>query len=349
MKKGNLQKRDTKSVKLIAIAKNEAPYLPEWLFHHLYFGFDQIVVYINNSTDNSWELPEALKSDKRIIFKNGDPIFKETEGPPQLEIYKEELKPAAKEGFSHAMFLDIDEFYTPLNFKTTIQQMLMQIDADVCCFEWANKVNETSLFSPPFDVNNHCIKATQVKSVVRSGINAKRMNPHNIFLRGIKYKLTDNSEFIVDDPNMFSKVSKEEQNKPLKDFFILHRITRHQTEYIAALDRGRPLPKSRVTSAFKTNRTGILGERLAVSFTLPGIELEKYEALKGDFMRKYQLEAIVDKGREFVIERYHEVIEKIRSAPLEEEHALRKILKNVSDREVLIAYEEFKQKHNLNN
>lgn len=43
-------------VKLVAIAKDEAAYLPDWIFHHLYFGFDSIDIYVNNTTDNTYDL-----------------------------------------------------------------------------------------------------------------------------------------------------------------------------------------------------------------------------------------------------------------------------------------------------
>ncbi len=39
---------------LVAIAKNEAPYFLEWIIYHKYIvGFDEIVIYDNDSTDFS--------------------------------------------------------------------------------------------------------------------------------------------------------------------------------------------------------------------------------------------------------------------------------------------------------
>ena len=34
------------SLKLVAIAKDEAPYLAEWIFHHLYLQFLSNLIYI---------------------------------------------------------------------------------------------------------------------------------------------------------------------------------------------------------------------------------------------------------------------------------------------------------------
>jgi len=50
-KKSKLKK--TNKVKLVAIAKDEAPYIPQWIYHHLSIGIDLIEIHINNTTDNS--------------------------------------------------------------------------------------------------------------------------------------------------------------------------------------------------------------------------------------------------------------------------------------------------------
>lgn len=59
-------------IKLIAIAKDEAAYLPDWIFHHLYFGFDSIDIYVNNTTDNTNDLKLFLEKEHRVSFIDGD-------------------------------------------------------------------------------------------------------------------------------------------------------------------------------------------------------------------------------------------------------------------------------------
>ncbi|GMA79670.1 hypothetical protein GCM10025880_60870 [Methylorubrum aminovorans] len=48
------------AVTLVAIARNEGTYLVEWLAHHLAIGFDRIVVYDNESQDDTRALFKAL-------------------------------------------------------------------------------------------------------------------------------------------------------------------------------------------------------------------------------------------------------------------------------------------------
>ena len=49
------------NTKLIAIAKNEGAYLPQWIYHHFSIGFDEIEIYINDTTDNSIAICEKIQ------------------------------------------------------------------------------------------------------------------------------------------------------------------------------------------------------------------------------------------------------------------------------------------------
>ena len=44
----------------VCIAKDEAAYLHEWIFHHLHFGFDRIYVYLNRITDDSISIARSI-------------------------------------------------------------------------------------------------------------------------------------------------------------------------------------------------------------------------------------------------------------------------------------------------
>ena len=47
-------------IKLVAIAKNEAAYLAEWIFHHLYLGVDEIEIHFNRCSDNTLDYIEIF-------------------------------------------------------------------------------------------------------------------------------------------------------------------------------------------------------------------------------------------------------------------------------------------------
>ena len=60
-------------IKLIAIAKNEAANLTEWIYHHFSIGVDFIDIYINGSDDNSLNICKKIKAaDHRFNFFDAD-------------------------------------------------------------------------------------------------------------------------------------------------------------------------------------------------------------------------------------------------------------------------------------
>jgi len=111
-------------VKLVAVAKDEAAYLPEWIFHHLTIGFDEIDIHVNNTTDNTWELQNKLKALPQVNFIDADPIFSGGYVFPQEEVYEQALLSARAEGFTHMMFLDIDEFWFSPSIEFSIKDFI---------------------------------------------------------------------------------------------------------------------------------------------------------------------------------------------------------------------------------
>ncbi len=54
---------------LAGIAKNEAAYLPEWVFHHLNLGVTSVMVYVNNTTDNSESILKKMGETPPVNYK----------------------------------------------------------------------------------------------------------------------------------------------------------------------------------------------------------------------------------------------------------------------------------------
>ncbi|MDO6691916.1 glycosyltransferase family 2 protein [Aliiglaciecola sp. 3_MG-2023] len=331
-------------IKLVAIAKDEAAYLTDWIFHHLYFDFDQLVIYINNTSDNSDEIVKSLKSLSSVKFKDGDPYFDDRQRSPQMAIYQRELSLSRWEGYSHVMFLDIDEFYTPSDFQLSIKGFVSQMWADVCCLEWIHRMDENSPFLEPFQSKLVGRRAQQVKSIVSTSILPTNANPHNMLSSKCRYQLADGTEYKVSLDN-FSRVPVIELRKEVKQAFILHRMIRSEMEYIAALKRGRPMSGDKQGSIFKNNRSGIFDNSKNQNINLPKDLIKHYLSQKRLFISKYKLEEKIKKGKELVLERYISVLNMIRTAPKSENTTLQKILKNVELLDVEEAYKEY-LKHN---
>ncbi|MEP4888661.1 MAG: glycosyltransferase family 2 protein [Aliiglaciecola sp.] len=331
-----IRKRKPYRVKLVAIAKNEACYLPEWLAHHQYFGFDHISVYVNNTTDNTSNIVRKLSSVKHIEFCDGDEYFQPDINVPQTHIYQHELKRSRKQGYSHVMFLDIDEFWTPKDLKTTIHDFLKQKTTDVVCFEWLNRTNEVKPFLPTIEKKIEGIKGNHVKSLVSTDVLLEAINPHNILGYKIKHQLADGSRFHVDENN-FAKISPEEIKSPLKDIFILHRMFRSQEEYVALLLRGRPIQNRPYADIFKTNRSGYIPRKPKVSVSFDVKVLTKYQWFIENFVANYKLHEEIELGRRFVIEKREQVSQIIADSPFEVLPILSKIFTRVTLPDVVAA------------
>eukprot|EP01093_Parvamoeba_rugata_P014593 TRINITY_DN4773_c0_g2_i1.p2 TRINITY_DN4773_c0_g2~~TRINITY_DN4773_c0_g2_i1.p2 ORF type:complete len:142 (-),score=8.74 TRINITY_DN4773_c0_g2_i1:552-977(-) len=113
-------------VKLVAIAKDEAAYLPDWIFHHLRMGFDSIDIYINNTSDNTEVISNKLKELKDVRFIDGDRYFEQTSLAPQILIYQKALRKCRWEGYTHIVFLDIDEFWVSLDLKEELKRRFVR-------------------------------------------------------------------------------------------------------------------------------------------------------------------------------------------------------------------------------
>lgn len=331
-------------VKLVAIAKDEAAYLPEWIFHHLYFGFDQIDIYVNNSNDCTDRLATKFASHEQVFFRDGDKYFSQS-NTPQIMIYAEELKKSRRQGFSHVMFLDIDEFWLAQDFETSIKQFITINPEKIYCFEWLNRTNESECFSSAIQPKIEGQRARQIKSLIATDILFKRINPHGILAHRCSPRLANGELFEVSLEN-FSKVDPNEVEKPLKSFFILHRMYRSEQEYVALLLRGRPIKRQDI-GIFKGNRKGYTVAPTDTSIELPAEKLCLYQDKYESFLCDLGLAEIIESAKKYVIQKRFEVAEVIKDAPKSEAETLRKVLRKVTLKDINQAYDHFKLRHKL--
>jgi len=110
------------TITLCMIAKNEGPYLLEWIAYYRLLGFDHIVIYENNSMDNSASLLSKLAAAGKIehrVWKLGK------NESPQITAYQDALKKAKTEWM---LFVDADE-YLVLHKHGNVRDFLAPFDA----------------------------------------------------------------------------------------------------------------------------------------------------------------------------------------------------------------------------
>ena len=105
---------------LCAIAKNEGPYIVEWIDFHLRIGFDHVTVYDNDSTDEGLS---ALRSYRNTTVIDWPSVVGRNNQNAAYEDYFHKYAPH----FEWVMHLDVDEF---LNLKkfSTLKSFLDEFD-----------------------------------------------------------------------------------------------------------------------------------------------------------------------------------------------------------------------------
>jgi len=328
-------------VKLIAVAKDEAAYIAEWIAHHLYFGFDEIEIHINRTTDNTREIVKCFERQGNIKLVEADPFFDSYPGNPQVGTYKKAFASAAKEGFSHLCFLDIDEYWVPTNLTDTIKDAIANLaPADVISFEWFNKFEPDNVFGPALESSVFAIRATQVKSVVDAKAPSFRVNPHSIVNPYLRYKLADGRTFEQCSEG-FSRVKPEELTKAVKPYFILHRYYRSEKEYIALLGKGRPNFPQQGVSQVKSNRKGYADRSKVTEVRFNKEAYNSYRTKIEKTISQYVDTSLLSLAQKSVTQRYARVLEIIEKSEASQAGVLNKVLLNVTDKEALNAYQKF--------
>ena len=125
-------------VKLVAVAKDEAAYLPEWIFHHLHFGFDHIEVNVNFSSDNTNAVLEKISGKNPVSYQNCEYVLEPdydyndslinprylSRNPLQSRIYAKAYSESPS--FDYVAFFDVDEYWCPEDFSTNIKDHIIK-------------------------------------------------------------------------------------------------------------------------------------------------------------------------------------------------------------------------------
>ena len=107
---------------LVAIACNEDHYLREWFTYHHNIGFDDIYVYENN-----WHFKEEVPDYVHLIDFPGM--------CQQIPAYNDFISKFS-EDYDWALFIDVDEFFVPNQFKDAKEALAHYKDYYGVAFNW---------------------------------------------------------------------------------------------------------------------------------------------------------------------------------------------------------------------
>lgn len=181
---------------LVAIAKDEGPYLREWaLYHKKVCGFDDIFVYENDSTDDTRCELESMAADGLCSWKHWP---RSLHNPPQQTAYGDAL--LIKDDYDWVCLLDIDEFLV-LKSDASIGEFLSGFDDDVgsVSFNWAVFYSlDKAMSTEPVTRRIHrCYGDAHVKTIARSKAIRGAMIHTFALLPGYRYMHCSGSEYEV--------------------------------------------------------------------------------------------------------------------------------------------------------
>lgn len=329
------------NVTLVAVAKDEGAYISEWIYHHLRFGFNNIEVYTNNITDNTNRILSEISKKHPVKKICADFVFSSISNEYQSMIYGIAFEKAKLTGDDYVMFLDIDEFWTPSDLSTSIQEYLaIHNTPDIMSFPWAMKI-DLEEFSPPFESKTHFRLTPRVKTILKTSVEITKMYPHGVISPSSKSILpcgklhARQGEYKLDMSFVYSD---------LPSAFINHRYCRSEMEYISMLGRGRigeqNIKNKAETDRFNSNRVGFMSATGHEStLTISNTILELYFKGYDDYLNSMEISQKILNAKQFVRNRYHRVIAQLNDIKDSELTLYKAALYNISLPEAKSHYE----------
>lgn len=325
-----------KKVKIIAVAKDEAAYLPEWIHHHLYIGVDAIDIYINRTSDNSLQLLENVsKQYPQINILSGDWV---DTCPPEVSRFIQYITYAnafeqnrISQEYDYLFFLDIDEFWMPNDLDYKIHDLIDELKYPSCIsIQWLNQYGDQQPFSfLTENIRGDLVR--NVKSIVHKDADLKRMSLHHpLFDELGKGMMPEGDVFCGSDGKVYRETLHANLSK-VRKVMIIHRADRSESEYISLLFRGRPSDNV----PLKLNRNGMHVEHANSSqFIIETTSFKKYCISRDIFFTSLDIEQELKKAHEFVIQRGRKSLESIHELLGSHLEELKRAFSNVRHPEV---------------
>lgn len=320
-------------IKLAAIAKNEGPYLAEWIFHHLHIGIDEIEIWINNCEDNSAQILKHIsRADARVKFVEASQISsacKDSGKSFQILAYNTIFNTTRELGIhSHILFLDLDEYLIGPKPGSNLKPLINSLgNPSIISFAWQSDspLFKRKRFGKTIKRVMKVHPMTHVKSLARTDcLGVVRPTHHNYILNSSE-EVTNilASGERLDDTNttqnrqVISRDLAESLKPELGGWFILHAIYRSKLEYCASLTRGRSHNNDH--KPLKCNRWGYqihpdLSNRVA-SVEWSDMDFKAYKLARKSYFRQLRISKLIAESRNQLIKRYMSLKRLLRRNP----------------------------------
>lgn len=246
-------------VAALAVVKDEAAYIVDWINHCFYMGFEEVYIAVNRSSDLTEKILFDFSAlDNRVHVYNTDwlDMFPNRDGINiHLQYYSFCFllnEASKKEDITHFFPLDADEFWFSDVFGQSIGEYLSSLPSfDVVSIPWAAQSGDSMEFLMPFENSLFTLKQN-VKSVFSrdalSNIEKYLLHIPDFNCSELKHLDSNGDDAVrIDDKTQRIKINSNTMRS-----MILHRMLRSQKEYVALLMRQRPSS----TLPIKDNRSG---------------------------------------------------------------------------------------------
>jgi hypothetical protein len=245
---GAVKKRFTSGI--VAIAKDEDPYLLEWIAYHLAIGVDHVWIYDNGSRTPISSLLSVSRSWRYVTVIRWDDVPNQN---AQLEAYAHYLRT-----FGHAVewtaAIDIDEFIC-LRQHTDINTFLGQFDhANGIAINWRYFGSAGHEHLGPGLVMERFTQASYIHRSHNQGIKSiyrtsevERLMHHASLTRGARRVCSANGNFVRDDEEWMLLV--DERNFDVAQ--INHYFVKSREEWDRKVRRGYGWPVEDRTHGFR--------------------------------------------------------------------------------------------------
>lgn len=234
--------------------------MPQWIYHHIYFGFSGFNIYVNRSTDNTLAILEKLKSYYPCInYRNVDWMDKYfNKNIPfallQRGSYLDDYYNTSIDDFDYIMYIDIDEFYLPINFTDQISDCVWKLgNPDCIYFNWymIDGVNEyiMPLFANKFFYGQY---QPYTKYALRTGLKPDRTNIHYPVIPYVEDARICNCEtHIANRANRDTLLSV--QFSSTKEYLLLHDANRVPQNIYSKMINGPSMYSGGISEFKKSN------------------------------------------------------------------------------------------------
>ena len=229
-------KTDPVYLSIACIAKNEGPYIKEWIEYHKIVGVERFYFYDNESEDNTKDILEPYINDGTVVYHYVEGVVK------QLPVYHDAVLRYANQSYWIAL-IDLDEYIVPKE-KDTVSAFLKDFEKyPGTVINWVifdsngydTKPTEhgglvTANFTRVRDGYNKWYGTRYIKSIVHPSYVIKFNNPHFATYKGDLFPVSENFEPVAGPASAYCSINKIQLN---------HYFCKSREEYRKKIERGR--------------------------------------------------------------------------------------------------------------